>query len=410
MSPRARSPLLAIFLIVAVDVLGYTIILPLLPFYSEHLGAKPAVVGTLIATYAFFTLLAGPILGQLSDRHGRRPILLLSQAGTFAGFIVLALARQLWVIFLARAIDGATAGNLSVAQAYIADVTKPENRAKSFALIGIAFGLGFTVGPAISGALVHWGYSAPIFAAAGLSFLSILGTLFLLPSREPVHDQNTGDAGRLSLISWGAYRPYFRNPRISGLLAQWACFALSFSTFMTGFALFAERRYVWHGQPVGVKEVAYIFTYVGIFGMIMQGGFVGRFVKWFGEPMVVRVGFITMAVCNIAIGFTQTIPQLLIVLAISSIGSAGLRASLSSMITQRVERNQTGFIIGLTQSIMSVCQIVAPVVAGAMIGEGWLTEWAVWAGVLAALALLFEATRRSASSQKNEPVAEATRL
>ncbi len=117
--PASRSPLLAIFLIVAVDVLGYTIILPLLPFYSEHLGARPEAVGTLIATYAFFQLLAGPILGQLSDRHGRRPILLISQIGTFVGFIVLGLARQLWVVFLARGIDGATAGNLSVAQAYI---------------------------------------------------------------------------------------------------------------------------------------------------------------------------------------------------------------------------------------------------------------------------------------------------
>src|SRR5581483_1193588 len=119
-----------------VDVLGFTIILPLLPFYSERLGASPTVVGELVSTYAVFQLIAGPILGQISDRRGRRPILLVSQAGTLAGFLILAFARHIWLLFLARAIDGATAGNLTIAQAYISDVTTPEKRAKSFALIG----------------------------------------------------------------------------------------------------------------------------------------------------------------------------------------------------------------------------------------------------------------------------------
>lgn len=407
-----RSPLLAIFLIVAVDVLGYTIILPLLPFYSEHLGARPELVGTLIATYAFFQLLAGPILGQLSDRKGRRPILLISQLGTFAGFIVLGLARQLWVVFLARAIDGATAGNLSVAQAYISDVTKPENRAKSFALIGIAFGLGFTIGPAISGVLIQWGYSAPIFAAAGLSFLSIMGTLLLLPVHEPAHEQNKQGMPdrRLSLFSWGEYAPYFRRPELGRRLAQWGLFAFSFATFMAGFALFAERRYTWNGHAVGVREVSYIFTFIGIFGAIMQGGMVGRAVKWFGEPMVVRIGFFTTALAYIGVGFTRTIPELLIVLGLSSIGGAGLRPALTSLITQRAGRNQQGFIIGLTQSIMSICQIVAPLIAGWLIQERWLTSWAVWAGVCAGLALLFEAGRHSTPSQKSDAVAEASRV
>ena len=148
---RFASPLLPIFLIVIVDVLGFTIILPLLPFYSERLGASPTVVGLIVAIYAAFQLVAGPILGQLSDRIGRRPVLLISQAGTLAGFLLLAFSHQIWMVFLSRAIDGATAGNLSIAQAYISDVTRPEERAKSFAIIGVAFGFGFLVGPAISG-------------------------------------------------------------------------------------------------------------------------------------------------------------------------------------------------------------------------------------------------------------------
>ena len=158
----------------AVDVLGFTIILPLLPFYSERLGASPTVIGELVSVYAVCQLIAGPILGQLSDRLGRRPLLLVSQAGTLAGFLLLAFSTHIWMLFVARAIDGATAGNLTIAQAYISDVTRPEERAKSFAVIGIAFGFGFLVGPAISGYLAHYGYQAPIFAASALSFTTIL--------------------------------------------------------------------------------------------------------------------------------------------------------------------------------------------------------------------------------------------
>ena len=164
-----KSPLLPIFLIVVVDVLGLTSMLPLLPFYAEHFGASPVVVGLLISSYALCQLVAGPILGQISDRVGRKPVLTVSQLGTFAGFLVLAWAPSLWVVFLARIIDGLTAGNLSIAQAYIADVTAPKDRAKSFALIGIAFGIGFLIGPGASGYLTHhYGYRVPIFCAAAL--------------------------------------------------------------------------------------------------------------------------------------------------------------------------------------------------------------------------------------------------
>src|SRR5713226_1770672 len=168
-----QSPLVPIFLIVCVDVLGLTLMLPLLPFYAEHLGASPTAVGLLVSTYAVCQLVAGPMLGRMSDRVGRRPLLLVSQIGTLIGFLILAFANSLWLVFLSRVIDGLTAGNLSLAQAYISDVTKPEERAKSFALIGIAFGLGFLVGPGISGFLSTFNPKYPIFAAAGLSLTSI---------------------------------------------------------------------------------------------------------------------------------------------------------------------------------------------------------------------------------------------
>lgn len=389
------SPLLPIFLIVAVDVLGFTIILPLLPFYSERLGASPTVVGAIVSIYAVGQLLAGPILGQISDRIGRRPVLLLSQAGTLGGFLVLAFSTQVWMVFLSRAIDGLTAGNLSIAQAYISDVTPPEHRAKSFAIIGVAFGFGFLVGPAISGFLAHFGYQAPIFAACALSLASILCTFFLLPRREPIHLEQgetvTGPGGkRLSLISWGQYRRYFQQGDLARLLGQWLLFSLSFSTFIAGFALFAERRYLWNGHAVGVREVGYIFAFNGFIGIIMQGGMVGRMVKAFGEKKVVQIGFATSFLGYAAVGFTHTVGELLWVLALSSIGAAGLRPALTSMITQKAGRREQGVILGLTQSLTSIAQIAAPILAGYLIDRALLTTWAFWAGILSGLALLFQ--------------------
>jgi DHA1 family tetracycline resistance protein-like MFS transporter len=401
---RFASPLLPIFLIVAVDVLGFTIILPLLPFYSERLGASPTVIGELVSMYAICQLIAGPILGQLSDRMGRRPMLLVSQVGTLAGFLLLAYSTHIWMLFVARAIDGATAGNLTIAQAYISDVTKPEQRARSFALIGIAFGFGFLVGPAISGFLAHYGYQAPIFAASAMSLTAILCTFFLLPRREAIHEHNEaaqedpGPGGRrLSLISWGQYRRFFRDRELAGLLAQWLLFAFSFTTFVAGFALFAERRYLWHGHPVGVREVGYIFAYNGLIGIIMQGGVVGWMVKRLGERKVVRIGFATWAVGSVALGLTRTIGQLLWVIPVSSAGGAGLRPALTSLITQKAGRREQGVIIGLTQSLMSIAQITAPIIAGLLIDASdkfhnglFLTVWAIWSGVLAGAALFFE--------------------
>lgn len=375
----------------AVDVLGMTLILPLLPFYTERMGASPTVVGALVSIYALCQLVAGPYLGRLSDRIGRRPVLLVSQIGTLIGFIVLAIANQVWLVFVSRMIDGATAGNLTIAQAYISDVTKPENRAKAFALIGIAFGFGFMVGPGISGYLAAQNYLYPIIAAALLSATSILCTYFLLPRREPVHaanEENPGPGGkRLPLLDWGGYTKFFVDPAMRRLLTQWFLFAFSFSSFVAAFALFAERRYVWHGHPFGVREVGYVFAFSGFLGIIMQGGVVGRMVKWLGETKVVRLGFLTSGLGYAAIGFTYHLWDLLLVQTLSSIGGSGLRPALTSLITQKADRREQGVVIGLTQSLTSIAQITAPIIAGKLIDLHLLTTWAVMSGIVALLAL-----------------------
>jgi DHA1 family tetracycline resistance protein-like MFS transporter len=394
---RQRSPLLPIFLIVMVDVLGLTIILPLLPFYAERLGASPTVVGLLVSTYAACQLVAGPLLGQMSDRVGRRPLLLVSQMGTFIGFLILAwagFAGLLWVVFLSRVIDGLTAGNLSLAQAYISDVTRPEERAKSFGVIGVAFGVGFLIGPAISGFLSTFGYQYPVLAAATLSATSILATYFLLPSAPvvPGDDKRDGSplpAGRrLRVLDWGNYAAYFKRPVLAELLWQFFTFTFAFAIFMSGFALFAERRYTWNGHPFGPKEVGYIFAYVGFLGIILQGGLIGRLVKRFGEEKLVATGFVTATVGFTLIGFTYHLTGLLIASSIASFGTGVLRPALTSMITQRAGREEQGVVLGLTQSLMSISQIVAPVIAGFLIDRALLTSWALVGAAGSAVGIL----------------------
>ena len=385
-----------------VDVLGLTLILPLLPFFAERLGATPAVVGLLIATYAACQLVAGPMLGRISDHVGRRPVLLVSQMGTFVGFLLLAFAPSLWLVFVSRAIDGLTAGNLSLAQAYIVDVTRPEERAKSFGIIGIAFGIGFLVGPGVSGYLSTFGYQWPILAAAGLSFSSIMATTFLLPAVPP-RPEGEVDEGpiapggkRLTLLAWGTYLEYFRRPELAGLLAQFFAFALSFSAFFGGFALYAERRFWWRGHPFGVKEVGFAFAFAGFLGIILQGGLIGKLVKRFGERNLVWSGFLAATVGYAGLAYSWTIPQLVMIGIVSSYGNGVLRPSITSLITRRTGRREQGVVLGLTQSLTSVAQIVAPSVAGYLIGKGWLAAWALAAAVTTCIGMLVPKLQKEA--------------
>ena len=406
-----RSPLLPIFLIVVVDVLGLTIMLPLLPFYAEHFGATPAVVGLLVSTYALCQLVAGPALGQMSDHLGRKPVLTASQIGTFVGFLVLAFAPNLFIVFLARVIDGLTAGNLSIAQAYIADVTRPKERARAFAVIGIAFGIGFLIGPGASGYLTtHFGFQVPILCAAGLSLLSILGTTFLLPAIPPhpegAHPATTAQelAGpvapggkRLRIFDWGTYLQYFRRAPLGGLLLEFFLFTFAFATFTSGFALFAERRFIWHGVPFGPKEVGYVFMYSGLLGIVVQGSMrQGALVRRIGEARLVTLGFFSGAVGYALLGVSFAIPPLLLAATLASFGTGVLRPALTSLITQQVSRSEQGVVLGLNQSLLSIALIVGPAIAGVLIEHGHLTLWGLWAAVILAAGLLLNLRAREA--------------
>jgi len=379
--------LLPIFLIVLVDVFGMTLVIPLMPRYAENLSASPLQVTLLFSVFSLCMLISGPILGRISDRTGRKKMLLVSQAGTLVGFLLMAQARTLWVLYVARIIDGLTAGNLSLAQASIADRTAPENRTKAFALIGIAFGVGFFVGPAITGWLSHYSLEAPIYLAAAMSATSILFTLFLLPQDSPAHApvDNPGPGGRrLGIFSWHVYAEYFRRPVMGGLLMQFFWFAFAFSTFISGFALYAERIFTWQGHPFAPREIGFLFAYSGFLGIVLQGGLIGRLVKRFGDPALVAAGFAAAVVAYLVFGIILTIPLLVVAVTISAFGNGVLRPTLSSLITQNAARHEQGLVLGLTQSLMSVASIIAPLLGGFLIEHHQLTAWA-WMAALASL-------------------------
>jgi DHA1 family tetracycline resistance protein-like MFS transporter len=391
---RRRSPLVSIFLIVLVDILGMTIILPLLPFYAESLGATPLIVGLLLSTYAACQLIAGPILGQISDRIGRKPVLLLSQCGTFAGFLLLAASQSLLPVFLARVIDGLTAGNISVAQAYIADVTEEEKRTQSFALIGIAFGIGFLLGPAVSGFLAQFSYRYPIYLAAGLSATSIGATFFLLPGGHGHQKQES--------LGWSKTWRVFWEPAMSRLFLQFTSYAFTFSLLITGFALFAERRFTYGGVPFQAKHVGYVLAFLGLVGIVIQGGLIRHLVRRIGEARLIVAGFASLVIGMIAVGLVYRLDELVVVMVILSFGSSVVRPALTTLITQVAGRQRQGTALGLMQSLNSIAQIVSPTIGGALIQHGLLASWAFVAAIFAAIGLLLSQPARMPSTLASE--------
>src|SRR6266446_4305898 len=214
-----RSPLLVIFITIFIDLVGFGIVIPVLPFYAEgtKFGATPREVGLLFASYSFMQLIFAPVLGRLSDKYGRRPILLISLLGTSLGFLILGFATTLWMLFLGRIIDGISGGNISTAQAYIADVTTKKDRAKGMGLIGAAFGLGFVFGPAIGGVLSRWGINIPFLFAGGLAFANAILLYFVLP--ETVTADHPARVSAAAGRGWKQVVDALRQPQLALILA-----------------------------------------------------------------------------------------------------------------------------------------------------------------------------------------------
>jgi DHA1 family tetracycline resistance protein-like MFS transporter len=363
-----RSPLIVIFTTVFIDLIGFGIVIPVLPFYAEGtiFNATPRTVGLLFASYSVMQLIFSPILGGLSDKYGRRPVLFLSIIGTGIGFLVLGLATTTWMLFAGRILDGITGGNISTAQAYIADITTSENRAKGMGMIGAAFGLGFIFGPAIGGILSRWGIQVPFFFAASLCFLNSILLYFRLPETitpdHPAKHQAAGGRGVQQVIR------SLKQPRLAVVLSIYFLFIVAFSIMTTSFSLYTMFRFGYDAQHTG-----YLFAYVGIIAVIIQGGLIGRLVKRFGEMPLVIVGAFCFAISLFAVPFVGPaaggLAALLIGGGVFSAGNSLATPALTSLASKSVGPEEQGTTLGVTQSVASLARAVGPSLAAVLINS-----------------------------------------
>jgi DHA1 family tetracycline resistance protein-like MFS transporter len=354
-----RSPLIVIFTTVFIDLVGFGIVIPVLPFYAEGtiFNATPRTVGLLFASYSVMQLIFSPILGRMSDKYGRRPILFLSIIGTGIGFLLLGFATTLWMLFAGRILDGITGGNISTAQAYIADITTTENRAKGMGMIGAAFGLGFIFGPAIGGILSQWGIHVPFFFAASLCFANALLLYFRLPETitadHPAKHQAATGRGLKQLIN------SLKQPRLAFVLSIYFLFVVAFSIMTSSFAFYTMFRFGYDAKHTG-----YLFAYVGLIAVIIQGGLIGRLVKRFGELPLVIAGALCFAISLFAVPFVGPaaggLAALLIGGGVFSMGNSLATPALTSLASKSVGPAEQGTVLGVTQSVASLARAVGP--------------------------------------------------
>ncbi len=362
-----RSPLIIIFTTVFIDLVGFGIVIPVLPFYAEGtiFNATPRTVGILFASYSVMQLIFSPILGGLSDKYGRRPVLFLSIIGTGIGFLILGFADSIWMLFAGRILDGITGGNISTAQAYIADITTNENRAKGMGLIGAAFGLGFIFGPAIGGILSRWGINIPFLFAAGLCFVNAVLLYFRLPETitpdHPARHQAATGRGLKQLIN------SLKQPRLAFVLTIYFLFIVAFSIMTSTFSFYTMFRFGYDAQHTG-----YLFAYVGVIAVIIQGGLIGRLVKRFGELPLVIVGALCFALSLFAVPFVGPaaggLAALLLGGGVFSMGNSLATPALNSLASKSVGPAEQGIVLGVMQSVASLARAVGPVLQAILIG------------------------------------------
>lgn len=362
-----RSRAIVIFTTVFIDLIGFGIVIPVLPFYAQGtiFNATPRTVGILFTSYSVMQLIFSPILGRLSDKHGRRPVLFLSIIGTGIGFLIIGFANSIWMLFAGRILDGITGGNISTAQAYIADITTTENRAKGMGLIGAAFGLGFVFGPAIGGILSRWGIQVPFLFAACLCFVNAVLLYFRLPetlTKEQMKKNQTAGERRSKQVIRS-----LKQPRLAFVLVIYFLFIVAFSIMTATFAFYTMFRFGYDAQHTG-----YLFAYVGVIAVIIQGGLIGRLVKRFGEVRLVIFGAFCFAISLFAIPFVGPaaggLAALLVGGGVFSLGNSLATPALNSLASKSVGPDDQGIVLGVMQSVASLSRAVGPLLQTILIG------------------------------------------
>jgi len=349
-----------LFLTVFIHLLGFGLLLPVLPYYAKTYGAGGLLVGLLSASFSFFQFLFAPVWGRLSDRVGRRPILLGSLIVTSASYVVFGFSHSLWLLFASRIVAGIAGAVLPTAQTYMADTTSPEERTKGMGMIGAALGLGFTFGPAIGGALSRWGYSVPAFASAGFALVAAILAFFLLPESLSPEARAEAAARRRQRPGLAvAFSDAFARPAVRPVLLLYFIGTLCFAGLEATFALFGHDRY-----GLSAMNVGYLLGYMGILAVVMQGGLVGRLARRFGEPRLVRSGFLLLAAGMLAAGGAPPFSWLLVALAGVALGNGLSSPSLAGLVSIATAAGEQGSVLGVYQALGSLARTIGPFLGG----------------------------------------------
>jgi MFS family permease len=395
-----RSPLLLMALTVFIDIAGFGLVLPLLPFWAEHLGAGSVGVGMILTAYALAQFLFTPLLGSYSDRYGRRPIIILSLLIEAIAFALSALASTLPVLLVARFIGGLGASNIGSAQAVVADVTPPEGRARGMGMIGAAIGMGFVIGPAAGGVLAALGNrlatlggafavvgpSLPFWVSMLIAFANALLVWRFLPETHP----RQAEASSAATIPSGRHGSPFaslsralQNPAVTRLILVNLIFTLAFTAMEAVFPLFTQNRFGWTAAQNG-----YIFAYVGIVIVIMQGGMVGRLVRRFGEHRLQVAGLALLAGGLLLLPLNGGLALLVVALGVLSIGEGAVTPTTSALLSFASPAESQGELLGLAQGMGGLGRVIGPLAAGWLFSAAGIGAPFAIAGALTVLALL----------------------
>ncbi len=377
-----RSPLAIVYLTVFLDLLGFGIILPLLPFYAERFGATGLWVGALLTAYSAAQFVGAPILGRISDRVGRRPVLLVSLFGSALSLMLTGLADSLVLLLLGRALAGLFGGSIATAQAYIADVTQPKERTKHMGLLGASIGMGFVFGPAIGAGLSGFGFGTAAFVGAGLAATNLVLAFFLLrESRHPA-----GEHSPRARVTLRSFVDALSHPSIGRILAATFLATFAFVGMEATFALFGQDRFGLNAGSLGV-----VFTYVGVLIAVVQGGLIGRLNARYGERTLAAAGAAIMGLTLLALPLSPNLATALVVLGGLAVGQALVTPTLSSLLSRESDAEEQGGILGMGQSLSAGARAVGPILAGWLFDRGAAMPYVV--GALLVLVAAWMVTR-----------------
>jgi len=368
-----RSPLAIIFFTVFIDLVGFGIVLPMLPYYAESYGASKLIVGLLLSSYSLMQFLFTPVWGRLSDRHGRRPLILLSLTGSCAGFLIFGLAHSLLFLFVGRMVAGIAGAIIPTTNAYIADVTSPETRAKGMGMVGAAFGLGFILGPAIGGLLIPYGYNKAPLLASAMAGLNLVFAFFKLPESLTEQSRKKALSRRFDAATLvGA----LSNPRVGLLLIMYFVVTFAFSNMESMFSLLNEHTY-----GLTATQTSYMFAFIGIVMSLMQGVLVGRAVRRFGERLCITFGTFLMIFCLALMPFAPSIPIYCLITGLLSTGAGINNPALTGLLSRSSSVDEQGGILGVAQSLSSLGRVLGPVWGG-YVSDGFGLRWPFISGGL----------------------------